>query len=230
MLEILFEDDNLVAFDKPSGISVLRDRSGETNFLETVRQKFPDAHLVHRLDKFTSGVLVMAKNRHSQRSISHSFESRSVTKYYVCVVAGHFPSGSTLSINLPLKSGRKSRFRVAGLREEIRTSQNGWYIESSDGKECLTRVRSVHHGPVRSFLVCQPKTGRTHQIRVHLAWIGHAVVGDHLYGSKESKEQSWPRLALHAHKLRLPMLEEAIVSPVPEDVLAAVSFKPTTER
>lgn len=79
------------------------------------------------------------------------------------------------------------------------------------------------------MVVCQPKTGRTHQLRVHLAWIGHAVVGDQLYGAVNSAEQDWPRLLLHAHKLCVPDLPAGISSPIPNTFKDAFAFEPSVK-
>ena len=201
---------------------MLRDRLGLPNFYEQIKREVPNAQLVHRIDKYTSGVIIVAKNTHSKRILSSAFAQRTVKKFYVAVVAGHPPIGSTLTIDLPLKSGRKSRYRVAGLRQEIRSSREGWSINSEDGFPSITRLRVINRGPKRSLVLCQPITGRTHQIRVHLAWIGHAVVGDPLYGATRSSDHQWDRLLLHAHKISLPDLVYSITSPPPRGFVVAV--------
>ena len=226
MLEILFENSDLIAFNKPSGVSVLRDRLGLPNYFDEIRKAHPQVQLVHRLDKFTSGILLVAKNGKSKRRLSKAFADGAIEKYYICVVCGHLPTGSTLDIDLPLRSGRKSRYRVAGLREEIRATKTGWSISSNDGLPCHTRIRSLKQGPCRTMVVCQPKTGRTHQLRVHLAWVGHAVVGDQLYGAVNSAEQDWPRLLLHAHKICVPGLPAGISSPLPNTFNDGFAFEP----
>ena len=205
---VLYQSAELLVLDKPSGVSVLADRSGAPCLLDAIRVEHPAARLVHRIDKGTSGVLVLTTARAAQRHISQAFARREVGKHYVAQVTGHVPRGTTLTIELPLKPGRKSRYRVAGLREEIRASRGGWSIaDAGAGAASVTRIRVLAHsrgGPARSLLAVQPLTGRTHQIRVHLAWVGHAVVGDRLYGAPDSAEQSGPRLMLHAHRLVLP--------------------------
>lgn len=207
-LSVLHRSAELLVLDKPSGISVLADRSGAPCLLDAIRREHPAARLVHRVDKGTSGVLVLAISRAAQRRISQAFTRREVGKHYVAQATGHVPRGTTLTIELPLKPGRKSRYRVAGLREEIRASRGGWSIaDAGEGAASVTRVRVLAHsrqGPARSLLSVQPLTGRTHQIRVHLAWVGHAIVGDRLYGAPDSAEQSATRLMLHAHRLVLP--------------------------
>ncbi|MCY3542247.1 MAG: RNA pseudouridine synthase [Gammaproteobacteria bacterium] len=203
MFDILFTDSECLAIDKPSGISVLRDRSGQENLYALLREHDPDAKLVHRLDKGTSGVLLLAKTDNFRKSASKLFETRQVVKFYAAVVSGRFPIGKTYTINLPLRRGRKSRFRVAGLRSDIQASPHGWTINSQDGLVSITQVRALEHGPRRSLLLLKPQTGRTHQLRVHLAWIGHPIVGDSLYGSPNSASQSNSRLMLHSHRLIL---------------------------
>ena len=203
MFDILFADSECLVVDKPSGISVLRDRSGQENLFAQLQEHYPDAKLVHRLDKGTSGVLLLAKTHNFRKSASKLFENRQVVKFYVAVVDGRFPQGKTYTINLPLRRGRKSRFRVAGLRSNIESSTHGWTIDSQEGLESITRVRALQHGPQRSLLLLKPQTGRTHQLRVHLAWIGHPIVGDSLYGAPKSTSQSNSRLMLHSHRLIL---------------------------
>ena len=217
-LAVLHQDAELLVLDKPSGVSVLADRSGVPCLLDVIRDEHPAARLVHRIDKGTSGVLVLATSRAAQQRISQAFARREVGKHYVAKVTGHVPWGTTLTIELPLKPGRKSRYRVAGLREEIQASRGGWSIaDTGEGAASVTRVRVLAHsrdGPARSLLAVQPLTGRTHQIRVHLAWVGHAVVGDGLYGAPGSAEQSAARLMLHAHRLVLPRYG-TFVAPLP---------------
>ena len=203
MFEILFADSDCLVVDKPSGISVLRDRSGQENLYARLQEQYPEAKLVHRLDKGTSGVLLLAKTDNFRKCASKLFENRQVVKFYVAVVSGRFPAGKTYTINLPLRRGRKSRFRIAGLRSNIKASPYGWTIDSQEGLESVTRVRTLQHGPRRSLLLLKPQTGRTHQLRVHLAWIGHPIVGDSLYGAPDSASQLNSRLMLHSHRLIL---------------------------
>ena len=215
MIQTLFEDKNLLVINKRSGISLLRDRSGEDNLWTTIKDRYPSAKTVHRLDKGTSGVLLVALSREYQKRLNQMFANGWIRKYYVGITAGHFPSGKTLVIKLPLKKGRKSRYRIAGLREQIRESEKGWNISSSEGLGASSRVRTLKNGPRRSLVLINPLTGRTHQIRVHLSWVGHAIVGDQLYGSPNLSEQSWTRLALHCHRLVLPGMG-TYIAPIPE--------------
>ena len=209
MLKSIFEDGDLLVLDKPSGVSVLADRTGAPCLWDALKERYPHPRLVHRIDKGTSGVLLVALTLRCQRAVTRAFGSRSVRKHYLAVVAGHVPAGATLTIALPLKRGRKSRYRVAGLREEIRPSPRGWRLSDgtshdAGGRDAVTRIRVLAKSARRSLLAVQPCTGRAHQIRVHLAWIGHAIAGDHLYGAPSSTEQAAPRLALHAHRVFVP--------------------------
>lgn len=231
-LNPIFEDRDLLVLDKPSGISVLADRTGAPCLWDEIRRRYaedrrrrrpeaePRPRLVHRLDKGTSGVFLVALSRACQRHLARAFAARQVRKHYLAVVAGHVPAGRSLTVSLPLRPGRKSRFRVAGQRDQIRASPSGWRLRpkapgiadpgvggSGNGRrawDACTRLRALAVSPKRSLLAVQPLTGRSHQIRVHLAWIGHAVAGDHLYGAPQSAEQAAPRLALHAHCLVVP--------------------------
>ena len=203
MAKVIFQDDNCLVIEKPAGMSLLRDRDGYPNLLDAIREKFPEARLVHRLDKGTSGVLLVARTQAFQKLASQRFAARSVRKFYVATVSGHIASGRTLTIDLPLKPGRKSRFRVAGLREEIRPHPQGWFIESTEGHPSTTRVRVLATGRRRTLVLLQPLSGRTHQLRVHLAWIGHAIVGDPIYGTPNSNEQAWSRMLLHSRRICL---------------------------
>ena len=221
MLDVLFDDGSLLVLNKPSGVSVLADRTGAPCLLPALKAAYTRPRLVHRLDKGTSGVLLVALDRQTQRDLNRAFHARAVRKHYVAVVCGHLPAGRTLTIDLPLKPGRKSRYRVAGLREEIRPTRAGWTIDAADGHASTTRVRTITKGEKRTLVAVQPITGRSHQIRVHLSWIGHAVVGDHLYGSPASIEQAHPRLALHAHRVFAPGYG-TFSAPVPDDVLGAL--------
>ena len=221
MLDVIHQDNDCLVLNKPEGVSLLRDRSGDPNLFEQIQSEHPTAKLVHRLDKGTSGVLVVALTKEFRQFASNAWAKREVRKYYVAVVCGHLPVGKTLSIELPLKKGRKSRFRVAGLREEIRSERRGWTIRSDDGYESVSRLRVLQCGPARSLCLLQPITGRTHQLRVHLSWIGHAIVGDPIYGWPNSTEQSWPRMTLHCHKLVVgPALNFS--APVPKQLTAAL--------
>lgn len=203
--ERLFDSDDLMVLNKPSGISLLEDRSGADNLWRAL-QSTGKPFLVHRLDKGTSGVLLVAKSQAVQSGLTKLFSAREVHKFYIAKVVGEFPTGHTLTINLPLKPGRKSRYRVAGQRENIERVGLEFLLRnpSDDGFDAVTRVRRLRAADGHSWLLAQPLTGRSHQLRVHLAWIGHPIVGDRLYGKQSDPAQAAERLMLHCHRLVVP--------------------------
>jgi tRNA pseudouridine32 synthase/23S rRNA pseudouridine746 synthase/23S rRNA pseudouridine1911/1915/1917 synthase len=202
---IVFENDQLLVLDKPSGLSVLADRASDINLWKLLRARatfFP----VHRIDKGTSGILLLAKSQDIQRRLTRAFAQRAVAKFYVARVVGCFPPGGSWTIDLPLRPGRKSRYRVAGDRADIVSEDRTYRLsrESGDGVAAVSRVRLLSRDNGRSTVLASPLTGRTHQLRVHLAWIGHPIAGDHLYGKPDAAEQRDTRLRLHCHRLVIP--------------------------
>lgn len=213
-LEIVHQDANVMVVNKPSGISLLADRSGAPCLWD----QFPELlggkpYLVHRLDKPTSGLLILARTVESQRRLTRAFQRREIRKYYLAWVQGTPPVAGT--IDLPLRKGRKSRFRVAGGRAEIERVGGLWHLRGAaddakpaprDGHASQTRFRRLLQRGTRSLVLLQPLTGRTHQLRVHMAWIGYPIMGDLLYGSPAAPAQRAPRLQLHCHRLVVPDL------------------------
>lgn len=220
-MKILYRDAALAVIDKPAGISLLRDRSGAPCLWDAL----PDLlgarpYQVHRLDKPTSGALVIALNVATQSRLTRAFAQRKVGKYYLARVLGDpGPSGS---IDLPLKKGRKNRYRVAGQRADISFTAGCWRVEpaGADGHPSLTRFRRLDTSDGHSLLMLMPKTGRTHQLRVHLSWIGHPILGDEIYGNPKDPGQQAERLFLHAHRLVLPGSGSFKAEPGPEWALA----------
>ncbi len=215
-MQILYRDDNLAVIHKPPGLSLLRDRSGA----RCLWDELPDLlgckpFQVHRLDKPTSGALAVALNARTQKQLTQAFAERSVRKYYLAWVLGD--PGARGTIDLPLKKGRKSRYRVAGHRADIRETGKRWYLKNCSaaddagegragkrGHPSLTRFRRLRVANGRALLLLMPRTGRTHQLRVHLSWIGHPILGDGIYGKPDDPAQKAERLFLHAHRLVLP--------------------------
>ncbi len=214
-------------FDKPSGRAVLADRLSSACLWNDLKRLLPQGtrpFMVHRLDKGTSGVWVVATSQARQRQLTKAFEAHRVRKYYVARVTKAPKLTGTGLMNLPLTKGRKSRYRVAGAREDIVRSGKCWALTAGSAHPgaksktpfaSQTRLRRLNN----STLLLQPLTGRTHQLRVHLAWTGSAIKGDHLYGNLNDKAQAWPRLALHCHRLVLPELGSFRAS-IPDGLLA----------
>ena len=216
MIDLLHQTDDLWLINKPANLSLLRDRSTDEHLWGHIKQELGKAYLVHRLDKGTSGSLLVARNQSTQRQLTQAFAQRHVRKFYLAWVVGKFPQSHTYSIDLPLCKGRKSRYRVAGNRQDIVANGRQYQVrQSRDGVAALTRARCMARQGQHSLLLLQPKQGRTHQLRVHLSWIGFPIVGDHLYGAPEDPQQRHWRLLLHCH--RLILLNQRYDAPVPED-------------
>ncbi|MEM1434875.1 MAG: RluA family pseudouridine synthase [Pseudomonadota bacterium] len=215
---LLYEDPELLVLNKPSGLSLLADRDSAINLWSLAEQRFGPLKLVHRLDKGTSGVLLIARASALQRRLTRAFNQRLPRKTYLATVTGHLELSGSGRIDLPLRRGRKSRYRVAGPRETIQRRGNEWRCTADGGPayDAETRLRLAAHGrsstaasadAARSYLVLQPKTGRTHQLRVHLSWIGYPIRGDRLYGSTQQRLSAvGERLELHARSLLIPGL------------------------
>jgi tRNA pseudouridine32 synthase/23S rRNA pseudouridine746 synthase len=225
LLNVIHETKDLLVINKPTNISLLADRSGEPCLWEHIKTSLaPERpYLVHRLDKGTSGVFLVARNVDTQRQLTRAFHARSIGKFYLAWVVGRLAAKSTLQIELPLRKGRKSRFRVAGPRDQIHRVGNSWRLRlanrelvegvSGDGAPSETHLRTLSSDDRRTLLLVRPITGRTHQLRVHLSWIGHPIMGDHLYGQPTSSQQSASRLQLHCHRLRVPGFGSFAVRP-----------------
>jgi len=184
-IPIVYENKNLLVVDKPAGLLV-HPAKNEKN---TLINYFPKAKLVHRLDKDTSGLLLLAKNEHAYNWLKDQFKNRKVTKKYLALVQG-VPKQKTGIITKSISRSKK--------RGRIQTT-----APIGKRRTAITRYKLLKTYGECSLLEASPKTGRTHQIRVHLASIGHPVVGDKKY---KFKRQSCPpeldRQFLHASYLK----------------------------
>ncbi|MGI9327027.1 MAG: RluA family pseudouridine synthase [Pseudomonadales bacterium] len=199
-------DTDLLVVNKPAGLSVLRDRSGQIDLWQRLTAQFGKLYLVHRIDKATSGLLLIARTQHMQSALTRAFAARQVDKLYLASVVGQLSLAGTGEIDLPLRKGRKNRYRIAAPRASITRVGDRWQtaLGAADGLASSTRLRKLAGSASSSTLALMPRTGRSHQLRVHLAWIGHPIVGDHLYGRPNAPEQQSSRLMLHAARLRVP--------------------------
>ncbi|HMN82181.1 MAG TPA: RluA family pseudouridine synthase [Burkholderiaceae bacterium] len=216
---ILYEDDHLLVIDKPAGVAVHGGSGVSSGVIEQLRAARPQARtleLVHRLDRETSGVLMIAKKRSALVDLQRRFRERQVDKRYRAIVVGRWPL-RTRTLDDPLQrylTGEGER-RVA---------------VQADGAPALTRVTGLAHVDVPqaglcTLVECRIETGRTHQIRVHLAHAGFPIVGDEKYGdfelNKSLAKQYNKRMFLHAFYLKLmhggvaggPVLFEAPTPP-----------------
>lgn len=255
-IKILYEDEYIIALDKPSGLLVHADgRNKEETLSDWINQNYPELKdvgeeqvlqsgevikrpgIVHRLDKDTSGVILVAKTKEAHQFLKEQFQSRKVEKIYNAVVWGNFlPDKTEGVIDKPI--GRSSSdFR----------KWSAEYGAKGEMREAVTEYKVLMQGPHPSlrvdplldkervgrglsgfaYLEVRPKTGRTHQIRVHLKSIGHPVVGDKLYGSTKhealiasSSKETNKRLMLHAVSIKLELPNHThitIESPLPEE-------------
>ena len=188
----IYADSLLLVLDKEAGLLCVPGRgAGKADCLSArVQQRFPDALVVHRLDMATSGLVVMARGAAMQRALSMMFANRQVAKGYVAVVAGlpAVAGEDWQCIDLPIAADWPNRPRRI--------------VDHAHGKPSVTRWRVLARDAVSGTarIELEPHTGRTHQLRVHLAAIGHAIVGDPLYASTAIAALS-PRLLLHATRL-----------------------------
>jgi len=232
---VIFEDDALLVVNKPSGMAVHEDgRSEEYTLTDWVREKHPEVvgvgedmrlqngsvidrpGVVHRLDKETSGVLVLAKTQETFLFLKEQFQNRQVQKEYKAFVWGEVKD-ATSTIDKPIGRSKKD-FRL-------------WTTHVPKGKvrEAVTRFTRLKVGDGFSYLSLAPKTGRTHQIRVHMKAVGHPVVCDERYASKKEPALGFERLALHAHTISLFHPDGANVlfeAPLPDDFIQALSNFP----
>jgi tRNA pseudouridine32 synthase/23S rRNA pseudouridine746 synthase len=189
-LRVLWRDDALIAVDKPAGqLSVPGRGAALADCTWTrVRGQWPDALVVHRLDQATSGLMLFARGLHVQRVLSRAFAERGVDKRYIAVVHGLL-TDDTGRIESPLAADWPQRPRQRIDHEAGKPARTDWQVLQRDAARQRTR------------LLLQPVTGRTHQLRVHLAALGHAIVGDALYAT--ALDAAEPRLLLHASELQL---------------------------
>jgi len=196
---IVYEDKALIVLNKPAGIAVHGGSGLNFGVIEAFRQMRPDAQeleLVHRLDRDTSGLLMIAKKRSMLRHLHEALRGDGVDKRYMALVRGHWDT-SQKRISAPLlKSNLRSGERMVEVNDE--------------GKEALTLFKVLRRFSDFATLVeAKPVTGRTHQIRVHTLHAGHAIAGDTKYGdedfSREIRDLGGKRLFLHAYMLTVPM-------------------------
>lgn len=186
-IRVYIDDPYLLVVEKPSGLLTVPGRGvGKADcLLSRIRNVYPDALIVHRLDMETSGLVVLARNRDVHRALSHAFERREVAKGYHAVVSGRLPA-ETGQICLPLIADWPNRPRQK--------------IDETRGKPSETRWTCLDANQDSSRVWLEPVTGRSHQLRVHLNAIGHPILGDSLYGTPDSMAAA-PRLMLHATRL-----------------------------
>ena len=227
---VVWEDDTLIAIDKPAGVAVHGGSGVAFGVIEQLRRARPEAHfleLVHRLDRETSGLLLVAKKRSALVALQDQFRRRETGKTYAALVEGAWPK-TTKVIDLALHK----TLDAAGERH-VRVVD----ADHAEGRRSISLVRLVQAWPDYTLLDVTIKTGRTHQIRVHLAHLGHPVAGDPKYGDFERNRalargksvagQRFGRMFLHARRLRFehPANGEVIEleAPLPAECAALIA-------
>jgi len=207
-IPIIYEDENLAVIEKPAGLLAHPVTDEKDTLIDLMKEKYPEAKLVHRLDKDTSGLMVIAKNEKTYQWLKSQFLNRQIHKKYLALVIDSFKEKR----GIIAKSISKSRKR------------GGSQTISPIGKmrQALTRYEVVKEFPHYSLLEVSPETGRTHQIRVHLASIGHPLAGDEKYKFKrQAKIEGLNRQFLHASYLQFQLLDGKIMefeSALPEEL------------
>lgn len=220
-LTILYEDEDILVVDKPAGM-VVHPAPGHSSgtLVNAILHHCPDLEgvggarrpgIVHRLDKDTSGLILVAKNDRAHRELQRQFQAREVDKAYLALVEGHLQP-KVGRIEAPIGREPRQRKRMAVVQ---------------GGREAVTEYTVLAHYDAYTLVDVHPRTGRTHQIRVHFAFIGYPLAGDTVYGRRKQRLKPWlKRLFLHAHRIRfrLPRTGEWVdfTSPLPPDLQAVL--------
>jgi len=186
-LEVVHHDHEILLVAKPAGLLSVPGKGPDLAdcLLSRVQRAFPDALLVHRLDRDTSGIMVFALTRHAQRHLGLQFEKRQTKKTYIARVYGQV-SAREGRVDLPLIVDWPNRPKQ--------------HVDHVNGKQAITDWRVLRHEENATRLRLMPLTGRSHQLRVHMREIGHPILGDPLYADGPARDA--PRLMLHAERLR----------------------------
>ncbi len=224
-LDILFENEDFIAINKPSGLLSIPDRMGqEISLKDLLKQKYGNIYTVHRIDRDTSGIIIFAKNEESHKTLSQLFEGRDMQKFYVGLVYGQMMnSQGTIDAAIMEHPGKATKM-----------------LTHVKGKPSLTDYEVLSSFRLYSWVQFQIHTGRTHQIRVHMQHIGHSIVCDEIYGdpkpillsaikrnfklAKVADEERpiLSRLALHSFQLNFEFKGQPynLEAPIPKDLRA----------
>ncbi len=219
---ILYEDDGFIVLNKPSGFAVHGGSGVNSGVIEALRQIRPQQkflELVHRLDKETSGCLLIAKKRSILKLLHEMFRGDGIQKTYLALLAGQFK--------------RKKQIVDVPLLKNVAQGGERMVVVSQAGKSAETLFTRLKQFEDATLVHAAPKTGRTHQIRVHAAWLGHPIIGDDRYGeddvNKAFKKRGYKRLFLHAEQLQFnhPATGTALhfSAPLPDDLQALLTHE-----
>jgi 23S rRNA pseudouridine955/2504/2580 synthase len=220
---VLYEDPLIIVLNKPAGLAVHGGSESSIGVIEALRLMYPHSQhfdLVHRLDKDTSGCLIIAKKRSALRALHEAMREGQIQKQYLALVAGHWPK-HLQKVTLPLR------------KFQLQSGERMVVVDAETGKPCETLFKPLSYHPEATWVEATLITGRTHQIRVHCAQSGHPIVGDDKYGKKsinaEFKAKGMTRMALHAARLHIHCpaiaMELTVEAPLPE-VLSSLFTAP----
>jgi 23S rRNA pseudouridine1911/1915/1917 synthase len=227
MIDILFENDEMIVLNKPAGLLSIPDRFGkEASLKSLLQEKYPSIFTVHRLDQFTSGLILFAKTAEAHQELSTLFEGRTIEKKYLGLVIGRPPQSGTIDQAIMEHPGKK-----------------GQMVTHAKGKAAQTSFEVLKYYKRFAWVSFQIHTGRTHQIRIHAQHLGHPIVADDIYGDGEklllssikkknfklskAEEEERPlltRQALHAHTLHFELHGQTFQfeAPLPKDLIATL--------
>jgi len=187
VMNIIYQDEHLIAIDKPEGLLSVPGL-GEANqdcVATRLLEINPEVKVVHRLDCYTSGIMILAVGIEAQRNLSRQFHDRKINKQYIAVVHGSLNEQHG-TIDIPMRGDPDDRPRQIVDYQQGKSSKTHWIVISAENN--------------RTRLLLKPVTGRTHQLRIHCKAIGHTIVGDGLYGDDSEAEK---RMLLHAETIEL---------------------------
>ncbi|MEN2752048.1 RluA family pseudouridine synthase [Psychrobacter sp. FBL11] len=215
LARIVYEDDGLLVLNKPSGIAVHGGSGLDFGVIEAMREVTGKKYLelIHRIDKDTSGLLMISKKRSTLKVLQQHLVDKTIQKHYLCLAKGQ-PALNEQRIDAPLL-----RYTLANGERRVKvdgsTSQNQDSQSKDSQTDIIVHSRFILAGQPVSLIEAKPLTGRTHQIRVHLAHIGHAILGDDKYNVHD--KSGVHRLCLHAWRLDIPGYK-IITAPLPDDM------------
>jgi RluA family pseudouridine synthase len=212
-MQIIYSDDHIMILNKPAGLPVLPDgwEPDAPYLVKLLEEEFGKIFVVHRLDKFTSGVMVFAKTAEAHRSLNIQFEKHTIEKVYRAIMVGNPPWQEKIT-KFPLRANVGHKHRTM--------------VDNRNGLRSETQLKVLNRNEDNALVEARPMTGRTHQIRVHAYALGYPLLGDALYSAPETDLIARP--ALHAYTLSFdhPFSNERVtfLAPYPTD------FKTTLER